>query len=363
MTDLQQKLITQSIWLERYQGETPDIIRTNLEKASAKINAIINKTDDFKAIRKVVAEQMQLVYKDYDILLYDDMEKIAETSYNATVNIFNAIAVANSFPTAPKFIDLSKSAKKRILDKNRPILGQTLKDIKANAIFSGEKRLRETIYQGYNEDLTLTQIQRKARAIVGADEMLGRMSRHELDTVVNTALKSSIEESRAEVYNEHDRLIVGWRRIVVFDSRTSPICSSLATKPEHLYYPKPQYTWETVPYKSPLHPNCRTIIIGETRFDKEIQREKAFTYQTGRTVNHRDGTTSTKFKVKEVKKFDANISFDKAFKEMPVDFQKDFLGKKRYELYEKHGAKVIKNLFNLATMEKLTLDELKRKLD
>lgn len=358
MTPLQEKLIIQSIWLERYKGETPKIIIERLKKASKKINAAVNKNLPFPQLEKIVAEQMKYVYLEYDILLYNDMEKISETAYNATNNLVNAIAVANSFPEAPKFVDLSKEAQKRILNVNRPVLGQTLKTLKANAIFKGADRIREALRKGLNEDLSLSKTQRNVRAIELKDEVIGSLSRHQLDSNTSTMLKSAIEEARGEVYNQHKDIIKGWRSLGTLDNRTSDICVSL----DNVFYSSEKYTWETVPYKPPRHYNCRSMLLPETEFDELDSLERPLTLYEGKTVNHRDGTTSTKWIVKNSKLVDGKKSFNQLFGEQSEEFQKAYLGKKRYELYKKDNS-LLKKQYNLRRNEVLTIEELQSKLN
>ena len=355
---LEEKIIIQTLWLERFQGETPGIIRQRLERASRRINAVINRTNNIREIRRVINEQLQIVYADYPELIFQDMENIAEMSYNAANTIYNNIAAANSFPEAPTFVNLSQAAQRRIVNSNRPLLGQTLQDLKANAIFSGNTSLRQAISEGLEADLSLPVIQRRARAIEFKDEAIGKMSRHNLNTVVNTALKGAIEEARGEVYNQHDDIIIGWRSLGTLDNRTSNICRTL----DNEFYPKPQFTWETVPYKPPRHPNCRSIILGETRFDQEDISPRSVTFANRRTVNHRDGTTSTAFTTESTRQVSGRLSFNQVFESQGVAFKRDYLGTERYNLYRRHGSRVLREMYNLQRNELLTLDELRARL-
>ena len=131
-------------------------------------------------------------------------------------------------------------------------------------------------------------------------------------------------------------VVSGWRRSVVLDGRTCVVCGSMDGKQYGLNDPKPSL---------PSHWRCRCLYLPQAVTWRELGididefegGDLTTVKHSARTVHHRDGSTSTKFTVKEVGKVPAGTSYE-AWLKMQLDedpaFVRSVLGKTRFELFK-----------------------------
>lgn len=346
------------LYLNRFRGDAYDELVLRLDEAMNNINKEILRTDEFTLITKnVIKEEITKAYSDYDTLVQTDIDELTEVAWDSTQSVFKDLAIAKGLEIAtPKWENAKKSTKKKLLDKNRPILGNSLKDNKADFIFSNSKKLRQVIADGFESDLSIPVAQRRALAIKNADEAMASIKRRDLNTTVRTVLLNAVEETRQESFKqfEDEEWFKGYRYDAVMDNRTSVYCANA-----NGYITK---DISKAKYKIKSHYNCRSTWVPVTKWDDEFPQKKPVNQWDKRTVNHRDGTKSTKFKVGKTELVNANRSFESVFKTFDAQYQKDYLGATRYKLW-KDGKATLKQMSDVAKNRFIPLDELRSKLN
>jgi hypothetical protein len=175
------------------------------------------------------------------------------------------------------------------------------------------------------------------------------MKRAAADVLSRTALLQSGADARDAVYEDHADLLTGFQYLATLDIRTCEICA-----PDDLKFGK---TRAELPALL-RHPRCRCTIIPVTPLSDRIPDRPAVTRTDSRTVHHRDGSTSTKFKTgaSEVRA----QGFTDFFERQPESWQREWLGAERFKLWRSGALTSIKEL---ATNRRiLTLPELKARL-
>ncbi len=360
--NFQDELIKSQLYLERLKPQSLDILRSRINKAEAKISLAIISTQNltekarYAELRRVISEQLSIIYEPYTDLILEDMQRASELSYNATNKILNTVAALEATRTALAYKDLNQSAISRILDVNRPILGQTIGETKTFLTQSQTSRIKAAVINGLTDGVGLAKAQRNALAFENMQDTFSKIKRNDLATLTRTSMLQAINDARDESYNQHEDLIVGWTFLATLDSRTSFICASL----DGTFYSSDKYSYNTIPKKPLLHYNCRSLLVPETRTSIKIEGRRPFTIQSSKTVNHRDNTSSTKFTVEKAGQVKGSTKFPEWFSRQSKTFQKDYLGPSRYTLYNEN--KLTFDLLVGAKNQPLTLDQLKDKL-
>lgn len=177
---------------------------------------------------------------------------------------------------------------------------------------------REALIMGYGTRKTAALL--RAKGIEGSVPGLHNLARTYLMSASNEARDTSIEHLLGD-------MLMGWRYVATLDGRTCPICGA----DDHKFFPVDK----TRP-RLPRHFSCRCLYVpavDEPADHKAVERPAV--KHEGRTVHHRDGSTSTKFKVADVEHTTENYSqwLKRQMKEDPA-FVRSILGKTRFELYE-----------------------------
>lgn len=218
--------------------------------------------------------------------------------------------------------------------KKLPIVGGQLYDEvwKTLATSTREKALY-AVRQGIQNGLTTAQIVneiRGTRTKVGdkykyvggiVDDLVGDGNKKgSIDSAVRT-IRSVISN---DTYKETFKALgFGYvKDIVTLDGRTSSTCQGVSAR--DLIQPI-----DNIKYKPPYHYNCRTVQIGCNK-DGKIDGKRPFVADT-RSVKDipKDERTD------KIGQVDANTTYPKWFAKQSAEFQKEVLGKTKYELYKK----------------------------
>jgi len=348
--------------VERYRPSVLDYTLDRLDEAQKAIEYAINTTTNLTdkkrllTIKKSIDEALNTAYSEFNAMLYDDMSQVASIGYDA----LSVAAATELTASIGLFSDLPQAAVNRILDKNRPILGVTLSEMNTALTASATTRLKKSIAQDLFDGSGIAKGQREARMIASNNEIFARIKRNDLNTVVRTATMQALNEAHYEGYAKLESMgvIVGYRSLATLDSRTSKQCASLDGE----FYPLSKYkTIYNIPDRPARHPNCRSRLVPETEdtLDDPAKRPYALTEKS--TVNHRDGTKSTKYKVVEAGQVSGKVNFESWFSNQSAKFQKDYLGPSRYELYKNEGVS-IKDMYDQVRQKELTLDEIRARI-
>jgi len=351
MTNITDELIKATSLLNRVNSDTYDTLVERLDNAQALINAEIMKYDTLTPkLKKFINDTINTVYEDFDSLMIKDIEDVVEVAYDKVGLIMGAVAGVEVL----KYKNAKDSVKKRLVNPNKPILGNNLKEEKANLIYSQNKRLRQVIADGFESDLSLQQIQRQARASENANDLFAKIKRNEINTITRTALLSNIEDAKVEAMEvfEKEDWFLGWEYLSVLDTRTSDYCKIAdgyvtKDKSKAKYAPKSHY-------------NCRSTWKPITAYDEVTERPS--TIWDSKMVNHRDGSKSTKFKVKDTELVSSNLKYMEWYKQLPKEDKILIMGKQRVELIES-GKISLKDATKLQNNTFIPIKELKKQLD
>jgi len=222
--------------------------------------------------------------------------------------------------------------------KKTPLAGGLLFDEVFKALSEGtKKKALHTIRQGISNGWTTQEITRqlKGKVLDDARYAIERDVRTIRAHVANTAYQSTFEA-------------LGYKYVKflsVLDGRTSKVCAHYSN---NVYkttdnYPTP-----------PLHPNCRSVLVGVDK-DGKIDGDRPFVMDD-RPVSkipkdQRDG---------KIGQVDANMGFKEFFEQKATEeFKKEWLGATRYKLYK--DGKLSLDKFTDPTGREYTLAELRQK--
>lgn len=215
-------------------------------------------------------------------------------------------------------------------------------DIAANL----RKKVEYVIRDGFSQGQTNQQIvQRiKGRKALDYKDGLLKSSRESIERQVRTARSHVSNTSYLQTYEA-----LGFTHIKfvsVLDGRSSFTCANLDQTMWKIDDPKIR--------RPPLHPNCRSTLIGVDA-DGNLGGVRPFVADERKIKNipkdERDGI---------IGQVEANTKFSDWFKDQDDDFQRNWLGSTRFELYKKSDFPIDKFVDPIG--RKYTLDEL-RKMD
>ncbi|WP_045222143.1 phage minor head protein [Desulfonatronum thioautotrophicum] len=157
-----------------------------------------------------------------------------------------------------------------------------------------------------------------------------------LEGLARTWLQSAAHYSKEKVImDQASDLVEGWRYVATLDQRTCLICGPDDGRVFKLGEAKPVL---------PRHWLCRCTYVPVTKTFRDLGMdvdelsggERPAVKWEGRTVQHRDGSTSTKFTVSEATQVPSNLTYDSWLRgqlQTDPDFVRGVLGKTRFDLF------------------------------
>lgn len=215
--------------------------------------------------------------------------------------------------------------------KSSTVSGLTINDFLAKIQAGARDRIISAGRRGLIEGLSVGSTARLIRAegIEGSVPGLGGLARTFLHSASNYARDTITKEKFSDV-------VKSWRRSVVLDGRTCIACGSMDGKTYGLNDAKPIL---------PSHWRCRCLYLPISITWRELGidmdeyegSDQTTVKHSGRTVHHKDGSTSTKFTVKEVGSVPAGTTYETWMRQQLGDdpaFVRSVLGKTRFELFQ-----------------------------
>lgn len=351
---------------EKVLASTYDYLITKLAKLP----------DDPRRLQSMLKDVVERIKADYPKLyelVQDDMNEWAKMAYDS-----QAGALAGTLPegvvVASTFSSLSEAATKRVLDPNMLIQGQTL-DTWVNDLGDQKARqIRSIIAEGVASGQANTEISRRIR------ENIESIPRRHVEPLIRTAIGTATQNANNEAYKQLEKYTDVAIYQAVLDTRTTPYCSQMngttwhqkpgespsefrerVLKPKHGRSPM-----------TPTHWGCRSRLVFTTEGfydDWKDKQKKVIVRDTSddraNVTKHRDGTTSRKFKIKDIDKVDVrNKDFDFATwfdNEATAEYKRFYLGETKWKLYEQ-GNLSYNDVANLRQNKILTIKEIKAKL-
>ena len=345
---LEEQLLKSSLWLERYSSATQAEINTKLLLAQKKIIELISETKNKRIIASEINAIMNDAFSTFETIIADDLENISELAYNSTNAIIATWVSAELAKGAKPFKDITKSTRDKLLNPNTLIQGHTLEDHLKHLETTTARKMRGIILDGFDKGVGIEQINRDIRNTIGI------VDRNQSKTLIRSSILEQLNRAKEESFDYFSDEIINYEYSAKIDGRTSKYClvaDGYVTD-----------NLKTAKYKPQSHYQCRSLWIPRTDISKEFDEENIIVQWDDKTVNHRDGTTSTKFKVDKVKKIPANANGVNAFEYFDESYKKQYLGKTRYQLY-KDGKATLKEMIDVSRNKYIPLDDLKRKLN
>jgi len=363
MEGLENDLIKSTLWLERLRPETQIQMEANFKIAQKEIIAFMSTTTNKRLIDAEVKRILKEAFSTFETILEEDVRNITETAYNATGAIMTAYVsndLANSFK---KWEAIETKVQNKIIDKNRLLFGTTWEEHKQKALLDTNIGLRDVISKGFKSNDGIAEISRNI------NNTFKKMSRNSVKGIVKTSMFQAINEAKSESFANFDDVITEYYYSSVMDSRTTFRCFNLnltASKNKQDIEKLLNYHW-----------NCRSMLGARTDFSDRLDKDspdRNLVEWKGRKVtsrkdrnppsaNNPDGSkaTYTKFKVDTVKKIAKDATPEEAFSVFGESYQKDFLGKGRYNLWKSGRAK-FDDMFDISRNTPIPLKDLKKKL-
>jgi len=358
VADILNEAIKLQTLLEQYDSITTTkfnlMLNSTLDRTIAKLTRMGTDNIGRARLNAMLAETVTLIqsqYTDFNSWLQADQKAVAEVAYNTSAATY-AGALATGTAT---FSKLPESAVKRILDPNRFILGETLKDMEARLSNNQLSYFREIIAKGVLNGENTASISRRLLA-------RGDLLRQYADTVTKTAIKSALQESYNETANQFDSVIDYAYSDGVLDKRTSNSCKLYTGKSWRRKKDESLSDFKArIPEKQPRHPNCRSSLIYQSleqhEFMKNVDKPSVVSSDE-RIVKHRDGSTSKVYSNKKVKFVKADTTYSEFFDMQSDKFQIEVLGKNRFELF-KQGRLSIKSIIDIRTKDYKSIERIK----
>lgn len=255
---------------------------------------------------------------------------IYEAAYTAKLAGDAAVVVAGA--------EIYKTARKT------PFAGGQLVDyLFADIADSLRKKVEYVIRDGISQGQTNQQIVQRIKGKKSLDykDGLFKSSRESIERQVRTVRSHVANAAYEETYKALG--FTHLKFIATLDGRTSKTCGSLD-----------QTVWKVGDSgirRPPLHPNCRSVLVGVDA-DGNLGGVRPFVADERKIKNipkdERDGI---------IGQVEANTKFSDWFKDQDDDFQRNWLGSTRFELYKKSDFPIDKFVDPIG--RKYTLDELK----
>ena len=275
-------------------------------------------------------------FKAVDTELFEQFDKSAlqlavyEATYSAKL-VAGAAAVVN--------VEKIYKATKKVPYAGGQLVDYLFADIAANLRKKVEHVIRDGISQGQTNQQIVQRI--KGRKANDYRDGLLQSERYVIERQVRTARSHVSNTSYLQTYEA-----LGFTHIKfvsVLDGRSSFTCANLDQTMWKIDDPKIR--------RPPLHPNCRSTLIGVDA-DGNLGGVRPFVADERKIKNipkdERDGI---------IGQVEANTKFSDWFKDQDDDFQRNWLGSTRFELYKKSDFPIDKFVDPIG--RKYTLDELR----
>ena len=330
-----------------------------------------------KLCEQVYAIRRKAIDSAEDVLIKYE-EKVAESSSQQAAEYVKNI-------TEKKVKPLSRKRTEEII-KYQPFQGRSIDTWFDSWKESDKYRILSAIQQAVNNGITPQKAIDLIRGTKANDYKDGvlNVSRSSASMIARTITNGVSNEARLATLDANDDVIDGYQFLATLDARTSFVCGSL----DGTIWKKKDRDQVRRP---PLHPNCRSTLIPYIELkDKDgnvieddtdraaaqedfVQKAKERYEQNhpGKKWEALAATTRDKYYYKEQQIYDdthgsrgaswkhvpAGTSFKDYLESQPDDFQRSWLGPKRYELY-KQGKLKFEQLVNPDSGYTVPLSEL-----
>lgn len=301
-------------------NEMIDDISTTILKSGKISNHLTKTIKDIKA---------QLQVPDIN----DNLKDIAQAEVNYTQKAYNSVIGIDLFKNIPPEGAMSAILNTSLIEGAS--IGAWLKDLEASQAFDVERAVRLGMTLGE----TNAQLANRLKSTM-------ELSMRNAQTIVRTATATVANQARTEFYDANDEVIKSWKWDATLDGRTRKEHADRDgalwdMNKEGINAKGKKYPFRYTPYGW----NCRCQIVPVLKSWQELGIDEE-ELPVG-TRSSLDGYVSQ------------DMTFDKWLKTKSSEFQKEYLGAGRYELYSK-GKITLSDLINQKGRY-LSIKELKEK--
>jgi len=320
--------------------------------------AIIEKLESINS--QITAIEHRGIQNAFTILQGQAGELASLTSQQATQEIQTALENEKAIRRTYHKSELSDTEIQNMLNYKPFTEGQTIQQWFGDLKYKISSRIFRSVQKGIVEGLSLNRIMQEIRGseaggftdgIPGFKPGVLKTNRQSAEILARTVINATANQSRLEIYRANADVLDGVQWIATFDHRTCMICAAYNGK----IWTTDQWHEVKVP---PLHPNCRCVLnayidIGEgmsrpaeaENFDllaREQYEEKHkgkknyddLSYEYRRKLRY---AVIEEYKPKTgnnpYKRMPGNATFADYLKSQPESFQREWLGKRRFEWY------------------------------
>jgi len=248
--------------------------------------------------------------------------------------------------------ELTDTEIKNMLDYKPFVDGKTIQQWFGDLEYKISSRIFQSVQKGIVEGMTLHSIMQMIRGIDGYKSGVLKTNRQSAEILARTTINAVANQSRLEMFRANADVIDGVQWLATLDHRTCLVCGSYDGKiwtQDKLYEVK-------VP---PAHPNCRCVLIpyidfgdagtrpaeaenfdllarkkyeanphAKKKYDElSYEYRRKLRYAAMETIRQQTGNSP----YRQVK---GNMTFADYLKAQSESFQREWLGKMRFELYQ-----------------------------
>lgn len=196
-------------------------------------------------------------------------------------------------------------------------------------------------------------VKRKYREFAGG---LMDVPTHQAKALVRTSVQNVANLARMETYKENSDVISKIQVLASLDNRTTPICMARSGLVWELETETPVGHDEPFPGPPPWHYNCRSTLLPITKTFKELAEE------SGKKLKKKVGEIPPSTQASMDGQVAKTLNYHSWLKKKPKAFQKQVLGKEKYEMFRK-GDLNLRDLIDHQTGRSLSLAELRMKIE
>lgn len=375
------KYVRHQIYRIRYAGGLRNRASEILEASEQDLHYIIHEFAEGLEGSQLVSKESQKLLAEMDKALAATRGDAWEEVANATINELKQLAVDEAVAGAAIIegavpvalgMKIPSVAHLEAIALTTPFEGKILSDWLETTKNVDIDRISKTAKIGIVQGQTPTQI---ARSVLGTKSLgrkdgIARKAFRDLEALYLTVTNGIQNQAKTALYNENSDIIKEEYFVATLDSRTTLICASNDGKTFKLNEgPQP-----------PLHFRCRSLRIpylninnlGNRGFDSSTEKRLVKDYAKAHNLGNITSRNAlprghkTKFdtfartrKRAMVGQVPAQVNFNQWFKRQSKEFQDEYLGAAKAELYRKNNLSLDTFLGNDGQI--LTLEELRQK--
>lgn len=308
------------------------------------------------------------IYAEYEANLISDQKGVMGIQYDSEVGALNKVTGVspefNSFKVLPKTVIDEVIKTNRIINyvdnKGKPKkinINREIKKLKGLTKEDFRRSIRASIIEGNNSRQTALLISKSLDRVTSTKIA-------QVKAITRTTMFDTLNRSKDVAEKDFEDVITGYMWVSVLDLRTTEVCASLngkvVRKKENFPIGLP-----------PIHWGCRSQVVPITKLSDIREVERRFSISSEKKVETRLGENKTVFKkIKDqsgTKTFknptnkEGGSLYDSWFKTLDQKYQKQWLGRERFDIYKKHGLKTT----DLVTPQGkvLTVEQIRSNLD